>query len=89
MQHISERLGGFLMTSLELLAALFILVLGALALWAVVAYILDVTQTRHAIRRNYQAYCAKGLIGWLAGPGGMGASTHPTQPGGRAFGRGG
>ena len=53
MQHISERLGGFLMTSLELLAALFILVLGALALWAVVAYILDVTQTRHAIRRNY------------------------------------
>ena len=52
MQHISERLGGFLMTSLELLAALFILVLGALALWAVVAYILDVTQTRHAIRRT-------------------------------------
>ena len=28
-------------------------VVGALVLWAIVAYVLDVTQTRHAIRRNY------------------------------------
>jgi len=53
MQQLSEEFGQFLLTSLELIAALFILVIGGLALWAVVAYILDVTQTRHAIRRNY------------------------------------
>lgn len=53
MQNLSERFGNFLITSLELFAAAFILVIGAIVLWAVVAYILDVTQTRHAIRRNY------------------------------------
>jgi glutamate synthase domain-containing protein 2 len=53
MQHLSEQFGVFLITMLEIMAALFILVIGAVVLWAVVAYILDVTQTRHAIRRNY------------------------------------
>ena len=53
MQNLSDRFGNFLITSLELFAAAFILVIGAIVLWAVVAYILDVTQTRHAIRRNY------------------------------------
>jgi len=53
MQQLSEEFGQFLLTGLELIAALFILVIGGIALWAVVAYILDVTQTRHAIRRNY------------------------------------
>lgn len=53
MQDTSEKLGAFLITSLELLAAGFILVIGLLVLLAVVAYILDVTQTKHAIRRNY------------------------------------
>ena len=53
MQNMSERFGAFLITSLELFAAVFILVLGSVVLWAIVAYILDVTQTRHAIRRNY------------------------------------
>jgi glutamate synthase domain-containing protein 2 len=53
MQQTSEELGYFLITSLEIMAALFILLLGTLVLWALVAYILDVTQSRHAIRRNY------------------------------------
>ena len=53
MQNMSERFGTFLITSLEFFVAAFILVLGSVVLWAIVAYILDVTQTRHAIRRNY------------------------------------
>ena len=53
MQHMSERFGEFLIASLELFAVAFILVVGSLVLWAIVTYILDVTQTRHAIRRNY------------------------------------
>ena len=53
MQNMSERFGNFLITSLEFFVAALILVIGSLALWAIVAYILDVTQTRHAIRRNY------------------------------------
>ena len=53
MQNMSERFGNFLITSLEFFVAAFILVIGSLILWAIVAYILDVTQTRHAIRRNY------------------------------------
>jgi glutamate synthase domain-containing protein 2 len=48
-----EQLGSFLITSLELFAAAFVLVIGSLALWVIAAYVLDVTQTRHAIRRNY------------------------------------
>ena len=43
----------FLVTALEIISALFILLIGCLALWAAVAYVLDVTQTRHAVRRNY------------------------------------
>ena len=50
---MSDRFGSFLITSLEVFVAAFILIVGSLLLWAVVAYILDVTQTRHAIRRNY------------------------------------
>ncbi|MCG6966661.1 MAG: FMN-binding glutamate synthase family protein [Chromatiaceae bacterium] len=53
MQNITERFGNFLIASLELFAAAFILVIGSVVLWVIVAYILDVTQTRHAIRRNY------------------------------------
>lgn len=50
---MSERFSSFLLIGLELLAAVFLFVIGIIALWAVVAYILDVTKTRHAIRRNY------------------------------------
>jgi glutamate synthase domain-containing protein 2 len=44
---------GPLLRLLELLAALFIFVVGSVALWIVVLYVRDVTQTRQAIRRNY------------------------------------
>ncbi|RMG38786.1 MAG: FMN-binding glutamate synthase family protein [Gammaproteobacteria bacterium] len=53
MQAMSEEFGRFLLTSLEVMAAVFVVALGALVLWAIVAYIVDVTQTRQAIRRNY------------------------------------
>ncbi|MDH5631770.1 MAG: FMN-binding glutamate synthase family protein [Gammaproteobacteria bacterium] len=38
---------------LELLASLFLIVIGAGLAWVVIVYILDVTQTQQAIRRNY------------------------------------
>ncbi|HQT00049.1 MAG: FMN-binding glutamate synthase family protein [Hydrogenophilales bacterium 16-64-46] len=44
---------GWLLTALEILAALFIFVVGLAALTLVVTYVLDVTQTRQALRRNY------------------------------------
>ena len=53
MQNMTDRFGSFLITSLELFAAAVVLVIGSIVLWSIVAYILDVTQTRHAIRRNY------------------------------------
>ena len=43
----------FLFTSLEILAFIFVFALGLLALWVMVVYIADVSQTQHAIRRNY------------------------------------
>jgi len=42
-----------LLSALEVMAGLFIFVIGSIALWAVAAYILDVTQTSQAVRRNY------------------------------------
>ncbi len=39
--------------SLLFLAALFIFIVGLGALWLLVLFIIDVTQTKHAIRRNY------------------------------------
>jgi glutamate synthase domain-containing protein 2 len=53
MHDLSTEFGNFLVTALEIMAVVFITLLGMLVLWAIVAYILDVTQTRHAIRRNY------------------------------------
>ena len=43
----------FVLTALELMSALFVLAIGVVAIWVVVAYVLDVTQTRHAVRRNF------------------------------------
>jgi glutamate synthase domain-containing protein 2 len=43
----------FILNTLFTLAAVFIFVVGAGFLTVLVLYILDVTQTRHAIRRNY------------------------------------
>lgn len=53
MSGLSEKFGDLLLTSMELLSALFVFVIGGLVLLAIVLYILDVTQTRQAIRRNY------------------------------------
>lgn len=53
MQDIHARLGEFLFSSLQVAAALFVLALGIAVLWVVIAYMIDVTQTRHAVRRNY------------------------------------
>ncbi|HFD79863.1 MAG TPA: FMN-binding glutamate synthase family protein [Gammaproteobacteria bacterium] len=44
---------GFMLRALELMATIFIFVVGLIVLAIIVTYILDVTQTRHAIRRNY------------------------------------
>ena len=53
MQDMSERFGSFLIASLELFAAAAMLVAGSVVLWIIVTFILDVTQTKHALRRNY------------------------------------
>lgn len=44
---------GFMLRSLEYLASFFVIFIGLTFLVIVVVYILDVTQTRQAIRRNY------------------------------------
>jgi glutamate synthase domain-containing protein 2 len=48
-----ETLPQFLLLTLALLAALFIFAVGVAMLAIVVLFIVDVTQSRHAIRRNY------------------------------------
>lgn len=50
---LSEQLQGFLLSTLEVMAALFILAIGIGVLVVIVIYILDVSQTKQAIRRNY------------------------------------
>ncbi|HHJ12933.1 MAG TPA: FMN-binding glutamate synthase family protein [Gammaproteobacteria bacterium] len=44
---------GFMMRSLEFMATFFVILVGLVALTIVIVYILDVTQTKQAIRRNY------------------------------------
>tara|TARA_R110001606_G_scaffold361754_7_gene515285 strand:+ start:202399 stop:203928 length:1530 start_codon:yes stop_codon:yes gene_type:complete len=53
MDILPVELVSFLITSMEVLAALFILVLGIGMLWVLVIYIIDVSQTQQTIRRNY------------------------------------
>ncbi|OUR64688.1 FMN-binding glutamate synthase family protein [Methylophaga sp. 42_25_T18] len=53
MEELSVAFTEFVMTSLQVIAALFIFAMGLLVLWVVVSYVLDVTQTQQAIRRNY------------------------------------
>ena len=43
----------FIMFSIDVFASLFIVALGLLVVLIAIFYILDVTQTKHAIRRNY------------------------------------
>lgn len=52
----SFAMSGFvkgLIFTLEVMASLFIFVIGSAALWIVILYIIDVTQTEQTIRRNY------------------------------------
>jgi glutamate synthase domain-containing protein 2 len=44
---------GFLLAVMEWMAAVFVLVLGLIVLGLTVVYFIDVTQTQHAVRRNY------------------------------------
>ena len=53
MNSLPLELVGFLITSMEVLVALFILILGFAVLWFIVIYIIDVSQTQQTIRRNY------------------------------------
>ena len=48
-----HELPGFVITTMEVLAGLFIFVVGAAALAVIVLYILDISQTKHAVRKNY------------------------------------
>lgn len=43
----------FFLTSLQVMSALFIFVVGLIVLVVIVTFILDVTQNKQAIRRNY------------------------------------
>ncbi len=49
----SEGFRSFLLEALELMAALFVVFIGIGVLVVVVMYVLDVTQSAHAVRRNY------------------------------------
>jgi len=48
-----SEISGILLAGLELMSVLFIFIAGTLMLVIIVTFVLDVTQTRHAIRRNY------------------------------------
>ena len=53
MSLMSTETQGFLLTALEFMAALFIFMVGLVVLWAMIAFVADISQTRQAIRRNY------------------------------------
>ncbi len=53
MQKISAPSFDLVITAMDLLASALLIVIGTLLLAAMVMYISDVTQTRHAVRRNY------------------------------------
>lgn len=50
---MSEQFQSFLFTTLEIMVALFVLMVGVAVIAVIVVYILDVSQTKQAIRRNY------------------------------------
>lgn len=49
----STPLGEYPISALQLASTLFILAVGLIVMWVLVAYLVDIRQTRHAIRRNY------------------------------------
>ncbi len=48
-----ETTGVFIEDALDVIASLFVLAVTGVLIWALVAYCVDITQTRQAIRRNY------------------------------------
>ncbi len=53
MPILPENFTRWLLTVLQLIAALFVVVLGALLLAALVMYVVDRNQTQHTVRRNF------------------------------------
>ncbi len=49
----SGTISDLLLTGLELMSVLFIFAVGSVLLVVIVMFVIDITQTRHAIRRNY------------------------------------
>jgi len=49
----SQENWSFITTGLDLMATLFIIFIGLGVLWVIYAFISDISQTQHAIRRNY------------------------------------
>ena len=50
---ISDQVQYYLLSALEFLAVLFVIFLGFIVVTVIIYYILDISQTEHAIRRNY------------------------------------
>lgn len=50
---MSDQFQNFLFTTLEVMVALFVLMIGIGVITVVIVYILDISQTKQAIRRNY------------------------------------
>jgi glutamate synthase domain-containing protein 2 len=50
---MSEQFQNFLFTILEIMVALFVLIIAVAIIAVIIVYILDISQTKHAIRRNY------------------------------------
>ena len=50
---ISDQFQSFVFTTLEFMVALFVFMIGVAVIVVIIVYILDVSQTKQAIRRNY------------------------------------
>ena len=46
-------MSNFIMFSIDVFASIFIIALGLIVLTVIIFYFRDITQTKHAIRRNY------------------------------------
>ncbi len=53
MQLTNEHTSGFPVSALELMAALFISIMGLFLLWAITAFVVDVAQIKEAVRAGY------------------------------------
>ena len=53
MNELTVVFGEFVVATMKVFAAIFILLVAILVIWIIVTYIIDVTQTQQTIRRNY------------------------------------